>query len=122
MKAAEILELDRELELLGKLLARGQANDLAAVLQARRRQVEQGHTEEADNDLTPLVIANRLLDEARAGRDVLHPGDRYNLEVAYTRTARVGGMCLALMRRIRRELELEAAKAPPAPAPEWPLK
>lgn len=81
--------------------------DLTAAIAAFRDQEEtHGHTASSDAE-RPIGsfadTANRLAGELR---DVLNPGDRQNLKVAYRRSARLAAFSLAMMRRIRLEERL----------------
>lgn len=77
--------------------------DISAVLAAFRGQAEQhGHTADSDADLPLGYFRNELVGRAQ-GLDVMLPGDRQNLTVAYARAARLAALAIATMRRIRRE-------------------
>lgn len=79
--------------------------DLSALLAALADQEAHGHTATTDAELPVYFVSGKLVEFANGARDVTHPGDRRNLELAYRRTARLGAMCIAVMRRIRIEQE-----------------
>lgn len=77
--------------------------DLTAVLATLREQEGAGHTAETDAEL-PLArfadVARRLSNELY---DVLIPGGRQDLDVAYRRAARLAAFGISTARRIRTE-------------------
>jgi hypothetical protein len=78
------------------------AVDLAQIMTARAEQIGRGYTEQADDLIAPEVLASKAIAMASGGRDLMHEGDRQNLEVAYARCARSAALLLATMGRIRR--------------------
>jgi hypothetical protein len=77
--------------------------DLSSVLAAFLEQSEKyGHTADSDAEL-PLAYFHEELVRRAQDVDVIRPGCRQNLEVAYLRAARLAALALATMRRIKRE-------------------
>lgn len=79
--------------------------DLGAMLAALREQETRGHTAETDGELRVECFGETSIRLAGELRDVLHPGDRQNLDVAYRRAARLAAYAIATQRRIRTEQE-----------------
>jgi hypothetical protein len=87
--------------------------DLTAALAAFRDQSEtHGHTAERDAELRICHFADTARRLAAELADVLLPGDRQSLPVAYRRAARLAAFTLATMRRIRLE-QGPACNTPP---------
>lgn len=100
----ELLELDRELNALAKLRSKGGAVALALVLEARREQIEKhGHDETADAGKSPHELAEIGRRYVQEAIEILHPGDRQNLDVGIKRLARGGAMMLAAIERAKKE-------------------
>jgi hypothetical protein len=83
--------------------------DLSAVFAALRAQEEHGHTAETDAELNVGCFGDKALRLASELRDVLVPGDRQNLDVAYRRAARLAAYAISMQRRIRLEQSRHAA-------------
>lgn len=77
--------------------------DLSATFAAFLEQQEHGHTAESDAERKLACFGIDLVTRSAELRDVIVPGDRQNLDVAYRRAARLGAYALATMRRIRVE-------------------
>lgn len=77
--------------------------DFSAMVAAFREQEARGHTAESDGELHIECFGATALRLAAELRDVVHPGDRQNLEVAYRRAARLAAYAIAAQRRIRLE-------------------
>lgn len=77
--------------------------DLSSVMAALLDQEEQGHTAESDAEEKLDHFASLLIRRSQEASDVLREGGRQDLAVGYRRAARLAGVCLATMRRIRRE-------------------
>lgn len=78
--------------------------DVTAALAAFRDQAQShGHSAERDAELRIVHFADTSRRLAGELHDVLVPGGRQNLEVAYRRAARLAAFSLATMRRIRHE-------------------
>lgn len=78
--------------------------DLTAVLSTLREQEQKyGHSAESDRELPLYHFANELTSRGVEAGDVLRPGDRQDLDVAYRRSARLAALAIATMRRIRFE-------------------
>lgn len=82
--------------------------DLAAVFAELCNQESNGHTAASDAE-SPLAgfadTARRLAGELG---DVLRPGDRQELNVAYRRAARLAAFAIATQRRIRHDQKSRA--------------
>lgn len=84
--------------------------DLTAALAALREQDEKhGHTAESDAEIPIGRFADNATRFSAELRDVMLPGDRQNLAVAYRRSARLAAFALATMRRIRVEQSKKGA-------------
>lgn len=77
--------------------------DLSAMLAALLDQESHGHTAETDGERRIECFGADLVARSIELRDVLQPGDRQNLEVAYRRAARLAAYAIAAQRRIRLE-------------------
>lgn len=84
--------------------------DVAAVLAAFRDQSDKhGHTAESDAELPLAYFHNSLVSRAQQ-LDVILPGDRQQLEIAYRRAATLAALSIATMRRIRLEQACNTAR------------
>lgn len=87
--------------------------DLTAALAALRDQSEKhGHSAESDAELRICTFADTSRRLAAELADVLLPGGRQNLPVAYRRAARLAAFSIATMRRIRHEEACNTAGKP----------
>lgn len=77
--------------------------ELAAIFAELRNQEHNGHTAESDAELAIATFGDTAVRFAGELRDVLRPGDRQNLDVAYRRAARVAAFAISTARRIRHE-------------------
>lgn len=78
--------------------------DLSATLAELRAQEEQhGHTAESDAERPITSFSDVALKRSAELADVLRPGDRQNLAVAYRRAARLAAFAISIQRRIRFE-------------------
>lgn len=84
--------------------------DLSAMLAAFLEQQAHGHTAETDSERKLECFGDDLVQRSIELRDVIRPGDRQNIDVAYRRAARLGAYALATMRRIRVEQMREKAE------------
>jgi hypothetical protein len=88
--------------------------DFAALLAELRNQETHGHTAETDLDRPIGFFADKAREFAVQLGDVVRPGERQNLEVAYRRAARLAAFGLSAMRRIKAERPCNTpAKAAP---------
>lgn len=82
--------------------------DLTAAIAAFRDQADtHGHTAESDAERKVQCFGEELVRRSFELRDVLIPGDRQNLPVAYRRAVRLIAFGLATARRIRIEQQLK---------------
>lgn len=88
-----------------------EALDLSAVMAAVLDQEAHGHTAESDAELPLDYFASLLVSRSQAAADVMRSGGGQRLDIAYNRCAREAALCLAIMRRIKRDQEQGRAAA-----------